>query len=176
MKTKVFVIGKKQNKNIFLEKKNQNGLIKESSFSSSPIFSQVSRIDWCNRHWCGSTYMVVRQSDISSKTGKKCMFDVGQPHNGNASNYLFLQKVNSTLLLCLRPGYIYWILCTQCYNCQTTKPVSNIWSFDTVFHFGISLDVNKVFYYNWSFYQTYWYKIFSKCIKSGFWFRYLEHQ
>ena len=25
-------------------------------------------------NWCGSTYMVVRLSDISSKTGKKCIF------------------------------------------------------------------------------------------------------
>ncbi len=36
----------------------------------------VSRIDWCEGHWCGSTYMVVRLSDISSKTGKKCIFCV----------------------------------------------------------------------------------------------------
>ena len=28
------------------------------------------------RHWCGLTYMVVRLSDISSKTGKKCIFGV----------------------------------------------------------------------------------------------------
>ena len=49
----------------------------------------VSRIDLCEGHWCGSTYMVVRLSDISSKTGKICVFVflgcfwayVGQPHN-----------------------------------------------------------------------------------------------
>ena len=34
------------------------------------------RIDWRHRHWCGSTYIVVRLSDISSKTGKKCIFGV----------------------------------------------------------------------------------------------------
>ena len=34
----------------------------------------VSRIEWCERHWCGLTYMAVRLSDISSKTGKKCIF------------------------------------------------------------------------------------------------------
>ena len=36
----------------------------------------VSRINWCKGHWCGSTYMVVRLSDIRSKTGKKCIFSV----------------------------------------------------------------------------------------------------
>ena len=39
----------------------------------------VSRIDWCEGHWCGSNYMVVRLSDISSKTGKKCIFGVFRP-------------------------------------------------------------------------------------------------
>ena len=36
----------------------------------------VSRIDWCKGHWCSSTYMVVRLSDIRAKTGKKCIFCV----------------------------------------------------------------------------------------------------
>ena len=34
----------------------------------------VIRIDWCEGQWCGSTYMVVRMSDVSSKTDKKCIF------------------------------------------------------------------------------------------------------
>ena len=33
-----------------------------------------SKIDWCDGHWCGSTYMVERLSGVSSKTGKKCIF------------------------------------------------------------------------------------------------------
>ena len=28
----------------------------------------VSRINWCEEHWCSSIYMVVRLSDIRSKT------------------------------------------------------------------------------------------------------------
>ena len=36
----------------------------------------VGRIDWCEGHWCGSTVMALRLSDISSKTGKKCIFHV----------------------------------------------------------------------------------------------------
>ena len=36
----------------------------------------VSRIDWCKGHWCGSTYIVVRLTDICSKTGKKWIFCV----------------------------------------------------------------------------------------------------
>ena len=35
----------------------------------SQIRPWVSRIAWCEGHWSGSTYMVVRLSDISSKTG-----------------------------------------------------------------------------------------------------------
>ena len=46
----------------------------------------VSRIDWSQGHWCGSTYKVVRMSVISSKTGKNVFLGcfwayVGQPHD-----------------------------------------------------------------------------------------------
>ena len=65
----------------------QNGRLKKNSFSSSAnsqyffmkfswIGPWVSRIDWCEGHWYGSTYMAVRLSDICSKTGKKCIFGV----------------------------------------------------------------------------------------------------
>ena len=30
--------------------------------------------DWSEGHWFGSNYMAVRQSNMSSKTGKKCIF------------------------------------------------------------------------------------------------------
>ena len=36
----------------------------------------VSRIDWCEGHWCGSTYMVERLSEVGSKTGKFFIFCV----------------------------------------------------------------------------------------------------
>ena len=60
---------------------------KKTSFSSSAISQYffkkflwfgpwVSRIDWCEWHWCGSTYMVMRLSDITLKTGKICVFCV----------------------------------------------------------------------------------------------------
>ena len=39
----------------------------------------VSRIDWCEGHWCGSTYMAMRLSNISSKTDKRCIFCVLRP-------------------------------------------------------------------------------------------------
>jgi hypothetical protein len=59
------------------QKKNQNGKLKKNSFSSSAnsqyFFMKflwfgpwVSRI--IEGHWCGSTNMVMRLSDISSKT------------------------------------------------------------------------------------------------------------
>ena len=67
-------------KNFFLSKKKiQNGRLKKTSFcqtvNSQYFFAKlsgmgpwVSRIDWCEGYWCGPTYMVVRLSDISSKT------------------------------------------------------------------------------------------------------------
>ena len=63
----------------------QNGRLKKNSFSSSAnsqyffmkfswIGPWVSRIDRCEGHWCDSTNMAMRLSDISSKTGKKMHF------------------------------------------------------------------------------------------------------
>ena len=34
---------------------------------------------WCKGHWWGSTYMVVRLSDIRFETAKKCLFCVFRP-------------------------------------------------------------------------------------------------
>jgi len=73
--------GNEAKQNIFLKKKNQNGPLKKTSFfkiaNSQYFFVKISwigpcisRIDWCEGHWCGSTYMAVRLSDISSKTRK----------------------------------------------------------------------------------------------------------
>ena len=73
-----------------IQKKFKNGRLKKTEFFNSAnsqyFFSKiswigpwVSRIDWCEGHWCGSTYMAVRLSDISSKTGKKCIFCVFRP-------------------------------------------------------------------------------------------------
>jgi hypothetical protein len=70
-----------------LKKKFQNGCFSKWPFFKisnsqkkfvkfSWICPWVSRIDWCEGHWCSSTYMVVRLSDVSSKTGKKCIFCV----------------------------------------------------------------------------------------------------
>ena len=39
----------------------------------------VSSIDWCKGYWCGSTYMAMRLSNISWKTGKKCIFGIFRP-------------------------------------------------------------------------------------------------
>ena len=39
----------------------------------------VSRIDWCEGHWFCSTHMAVRLANVSSKTGKKCIFCVFRP-------------------------------------------------------------------------------------------------
>ena len=99
-----------------MTEKIQNGRLKKTSFSSSAnsqyffmkfswIGPWVSRIDWCEGHWFGSTYMVVRLSNISSKTGKNSFFVflgcfwayAGQPHNhkGWATSMPFA-SINST--------------------------------------------------------------------------------
>ena len=75
---------------IFLKRKIQNGRLKKTEFFNSAnsqyfflkisgIGFWVNSINWCKSHQCGSTYMVVRLSDISSKTGKKCNFCVFRP-------------------------------------------------------------------------------------------------
>ena len=63
-----------------LKKKNQRSF--SSSANSQYFFMKiswigpwVSRIGWCEGHW----YMVVRLSDIRSKTAKKCLFCVYSP-------------------------------------------------------------------------------------------------
>ena len=69
----------------FLKTKFQNGRLKKTEFfkiANSQIFfvkilwigPWVRRIDWCEGLWCGSTYMIERLFDVSSKTGKKCIF------------------------------------------------------------------------------------------------------
>ena len=74
-----FSLGKSKKKNFFSKKKIQNGRLKKTSFSSSAnsqyffmkiswIGPWISKIVWCKMH------MVVRLSDISSKTGKKSIF------------------------------------------------------------------------------------------------------
>ena len=74
-------------KNVFFWKKNskwptqKNLIFQLCQFSIffmkiSWIGPWGSRIDWCKGHWCGSTYLVVRLFNISSKTGKKCIFCV----------------------------------------------------------------------------------------------------
>ena len=78
----------RKKKKKILDKKIQNGRLKKSSFfkiaNSQNFFTKisqmgpwVSRIEWCEGHWCSSTYMAVRLSDKSSKTAKKyrkCIF------------------------------------------------------------------------------------------------------
>ena len=65
-------MGMKQKQN----KKSKWPTQKNCDFQNLQIVIELnSRIDWCEGHWCGSTCIVVRLSNISSKTGKKwCIF------------------------------------------------------------------------------------------------------
>ena len=87
-----FSLGWSKKKIFFWKIKFQNGRLKKRSFSSSAnseyFFSKiswigpwVSRIDWCEGHWCGSTCMAIRLSDISSKMTytKKAFFCCFRP-------------------------------------------------------------------------------------------------
>ena len=67
-------------------KKNQNGWLKKTteifnSPNSQYFFAKiswigpwVSRINWCKGHQCGSTYIVIKLSDVSSKSTKNVFF------------------------------------------------------------------------------------------------------
>ena len=80
----------KKKKNFFWKKNFKMADSKKVSFSTTPkswaitakiswIGPWVSRIDWCEGHWCDITYMIERRSNVSSKTGKKCIFCVFRP-------------------------------------------------------------------------------------------------
>ena len=106
------------------KKKIQNGRLrkfkmatsKKTSFSSSAnseyffmkiswISPLVSRIDWCKGHWFCSTHMAVRLANVSSKTGKKCIFCVFRPFLSlcrPASRPHGLSKINA---LCINQSY-----------------------------------------------------------------------
>ena len=94
-------------------------------FSKSPIikifFVKISwigpwfsRIEWCQGHYCSSTYMVVRLSDVSSKTGKNAFFVflgcfctyVGHPHD-----------------------HIGWAISMPFTSINPTNPRTNQWNF-----------------------------------------------
>ena len=60
-------------KNFFLKKKSKMANFQNRQFSNFFVKIRwigpwVRRIDWCEGHWCNSTYMVVRLSDIRAKT------------------------------------------------------------------------------------------------------------
>ena len=82
---KPLVLSLIKNKTFFFEKPNnqkqkQNVIFQLCQFSiffdqNFMDWSWVSRIDWCEGHWCDSTHMVVRLSDITQKwpkNTKKC--------------------------------------------------------------------------------------------------------
>ena len=71
----------------FWRKKFKMANFQNGRFSKLPIFKKfsqkflqigpwVSRIDWCEGHWFGSTCVAVRLSDIRPKTGEKRIFGV----------------------------------------------------------------------------------------------------
>ena len=81
----LFFMGLSKKQFFFSKKKNpkwptqKNLILPNGQFSIffaklSGMGPWVSRIDWCEGHWFGSTYMAVRLSDIRPKTGKKWIF------------------------------------------------------------------------------------------------------
>ena len=108
----VFFHTEKPKKFFFEQPNNQNPKTKNLNKShfqgfanSQYFFVKISgigpwmcRIDWCEGHWCSSTYMVVRLSDISSKTGKKyifCVFRLFLPLRQTASQPYRLRYINA---------------------------------------------------------------------------------
>ena len=110
---------------IFWKIKIQNGRLIKSSFSSSAnsqyffmkilvIGPWVSRIDWCEGHWCGSTCMVVMLSDISSKTGRNVFF---------VFLGCFWAYVRQSL------NHIGWATSMPFASINSTNPRTNPWNF-----------------------------------------------
>ena len=76
-------------------------------------WSLGNRIDWCKGHWCSSTYMVLRLSDIRAKTGKKCIFCFFR---------LFLS-------LCQTASQPYRLSCINDFpSINHTNPRTNLWN------------------------------------------------
>ena len=65
----------------------------------------VSRIHWCEGHWYGSTYMAVRLSDISSKTGQKCIFCVFWPFLSLCRTASWPYRLSHTIALRINEFY-----------------------------------------------------------------------
>ena len=74
----------------------------------------VSRIDWCKEHWFGSTFIVVRLSNIRSKTAKKCLFWDFSP---------FLRYVRQP------EGHIGWVTLMPFASVNPISPRTNPWNF-----------------------------------------------
>ena len=67
----LILMGMRQKKKIKMADSKKGHFSTLSILNISWIGPWVSRIDWCEGHWWGSTYMVVRLPDISSKIAKK---------------------------------------------------------------------------------------------------------
>jgi hypothetical protein len=100
---------------------------RKKNAKNSRIGPWISSFDWCEGHWCGSTYMVMKLSDMSSKTGKKCIFCflgcfwayVGQPHD-----------------------HIDWAAVMPFASINTTNSRTNPWHFC------------EIFFENWQFWKS----------------------
>ena len=111
----LFLLG--WSKNIFFwKKKIPNGRFKTTEiFNSSNsqyffikiswIGPWVSRINWCEGHWYGSTSMVVRLSKISSKIGKKCIFCVFRPFLSLCRTASQPDRLSHINALCINQSY-----------------------------------------------------------------------
>ena len=104
-------IGRKQKIFFFWKRKSKMADFKKSSFSSSAnsqyFFLKISWIDpWvCKIDWCGSTYMVVKMLDISSKMGKKCIFCVFRLFLSLCQTVSRPYRLSHTNALCMNQFY-----------------------------------------------------------------------
>ena len=71
----------------------------------------VSGIDWCGGHWCGSTFIVVRLSDTSSKTAKNAFLGCFWAYVGQSQDH------------------ISWATPMPFVSINSTNPKTNAWNF-----------------------------------------------
>ena len=138
----LFFMGLSKKKFFFSKKKIQNGRLKKTSFcqtvNSQYFFAKlsgmgpwVSRIDWCEGHWFGSTYMAVRLSDIRPKTGKKWIFCVFYPFLSlcwTASRHLWLDPfwLYSTFIIYIKSNFSFVLFLTKNIRNKTHRILSFI--------------------------------------------------
>ena len=95
----------------------------------SQIVLWYRRIDWCQGHWCSSTYMVVRLSEIRAKRGKKmCFLRFLAKHSRNLfENWRFWKRPFWKIGHCEKSAILNFFLQNKTKDCFILMKISPNW-------------------------------------------------